>query len=82
MNRLILPAVCLFAAVFTHVSRAGLPPGIKDTQDPNDKPMPPAEALKKLALPEGFHATLFAGEPDVMQPPSSRSGDSPKGSCS
>ncbi|MEY4271736.1 MAG: hypothetical protein RL250_602 [Verrucomicrobiota bacterium] len=28
----------------------------------------PAEALAKLHLPEGFQATLFAGEPDVRQP--------------
>jgi putative membrane-bound dehydrogenase-like protein len=29
---------------------------------------PPAEAPKRFALPEGFQATLFAGEPDVVQP--------------
>ncbi len=28
----------------------------------------PEEALTKLHLPEGFKATLFAGEPDVRQP--------------
>ncbi len=28
----------------------------------------PAEALTKLHLPEGFKATLFAGDPDVRQP--------------
>lgn len=33
-----------------------------------DKPLPPAEAAKKMTLPEGFHATHFAGEPDVVQP--------------
>jgi putative membrane-bound dehydrogenase-like protein len=33
-----------------------------------DKPVPPAEAPKKMTLPEGFRATLFAGEPDVVQP--------------
>lgn len=33
-----------------------------------DKPLPPAEAAKKMTLPEGFSATLFAGEPDVVQP--------------
>jgi putative membrane-bound dehydrogenase-like protein len=33
-----------------------------------DKPVPPAEAPKKFTLPEGFSATLFAGEPDVVQP--------------
>jgi putative membrane-bound dehydrogenase-like protein len=33
-----------------------------------DKPLSPEEAAKKMTLPEGFHATLFAGEPDVVQP--------------
>ncbi|MGE9268555.1 MAG: PVC-type heme-binding CxxCH protein [Verrucomicrobiales bacterium] len=32
------------------------------------EPIPPAEALKKLRLPEGFHATLFAAEPDIQNP--------------
>src|SRR5437773_7719237 len=35
---------------------------------PQDAPVPPAEAPKKMTLPEGFKATLFAGEPDVVQP--------------
>jgi len=33
-----------------------------------DKPVPAAEAPKKMTLPDGFRATLFAGEPDVVQP--------------
>jgi putative membrane-bound dehydrogenase-like protein len=33
-----------------------------------DKPLPPAEAAARMTLPEGFRATLFAGEPDVVQP--------------
>src|SRR5437868_7094803 len=33
-----------------------------------DKPVPPGEAAGKMTLPEGFHATLFAGEPAVVQP--------------
>ncbi len=33
-----------------------------------DKPLPPLEAAKKMTLPKGFHARLFAGEPDVVQP--------------
>src|SRR6266446_1023581 len=33
-----------------------------------DKPLPPAEAPRHMTLPEGFRATLFAGEPDVVQP--------------
>jgi putative membrane-bound dehydrogenase-like protein len=33
-----------------------------------DKPVPPGEAPARMTLPEGFRATLFAGEPDVVQP--------------
>jgi putative membrane-bound dehydrogenase-like protein len=30
--------------------------------------LPPEQAAKEMGLPPGFAATLFAGEPDVMQP--------------
>jgi putative membrane-bound dehydrogenase-like protein len=33
-----------------------------------DRPLPPAEAAARMTLPAGFRATLFAGEPDVVQP--------------
>ena len=33
-----------------------------------DAPVPPQEAAGRMKLPEGFQATLFAGEPDVVQP--------------
>src|SRR6516162_9898354 len=33
-----------------------------------DKPLSPQEAPGKMTLPAGFRATLFAGEPDVVQP--------------
>src|SRR5882672_9667794 len=33
-----------------------------------DAPLPPADAPKHMTLPPGFRATLFAGEPDVVQP--------------
>lgn len=31
-------------------------------------PLPARVAVQKMTLPEGFKATLFAGEPDVVQP--------------
>jgi putative membrane-bound dehydrogenase-like protein len=31
-------------------------------------PLPPEEAVKAMKLPEGFRATLFAAEPEVVQP--------------
>src|SRR5688572_3166784 len=44
------------------------PAGTKNTEDPKNVPLPPGEALKRISLPEGFTATLFAAEPDVAQP--------------
>ncbi len=35
---------------------------------PGDKPIPPKEAPGKMTVPEGFKVTLFAGEPDIVQP--------------
>jgi putative membrane-bound dehydrogenase-like protein len=31
-------------------------------------PLPPDEAARTMVVPEGFKVTLFAGEPDVLQP--------------
>lgn len=31
-------------------------------------PIPPAEAPAHMTVPPGFHVSLFAGEPDVVQP--------------
>src|SRR6202521_4421356 len=33
-----------------------------------DEPLPPRAAAMKMTLPDGFKATLFAGEPDLVQP--------------
>ncbi|HEV8058353.1 MAG TPA: PVC-type heme-binding CxxCH protein [Gemmataceae bacterium] len=33
-----------------------------------DEPLPPKVAPGRMTLPEGFQATLFVGEPDVVQP--------------
>ena len=33
-----------------------------------DQPLPPREAAARMTLPPGFKTTLFAGEPDVVQP--------------
>ena len=33
-----------------------------------DAPLSPVEAARTMQVPEGFHVTLFAGEPDVKQP--------------
>ncbi len=33
-----------------------------------DRPLPPEEAARTMIVPDGFHVSLFAGEPDVKQP--------------
>jgi putative membrane-bound dehydrogenase-like protein len=43
-------------------------PEIYNTQPETIPLLQPEEALKRMRLPPGFHATLFAGEPDVRQP--------------
>ncbi|HSH15302.1 MAG TPA: PVC-type heme-binding CxxCH protein, partial [Verrucomicrobiae bacterium] len=57
-------------------------PEFPDALDPKQKPLPPEppadevkftqlspeEAAREMTLPPGFSATLFAGEPDVVQP--------------
>ena len=39
-----------------------------NTQAPGQEPLSPEAAAAAMRLPEGFSATLFAGEPDVRQP--------------
>ena len=51
--RCLLPLILLFAPLNTRAA---------------DLPVPAKEAAAKMTLPKGFHATLFAGEPDVVQP--------------
>ncbi len=44
-----------------------LPPGSGQGDDA-EAPLPPEEAARTMQVPDGFHVTLFAGEPDVRQP--------------
>ena len=61
-------SVCLLPFAFCLSLPAQLPPGVTDSQKAGDLPTSPAESLKKLTLPPGFRAQLFAAEPQVMQP--------------
>ncbi|MFT5130211.1 MAG: putative membrane-bound dehydrogenase-like protein [Rhodothermales bacterium] len=45
-----------------------LPKGITNSQNPADKTISPAESLARITVPDGFKVTLFAAEPNVMQP--------------
>src|SRR4051794_32325275 len=42
--------------------------GHQPTLNTGPAPLPAAEAAKHMTLPDGFTATLFAAEPDVVQP--------------
>lgn len=53
----------LLRAVFTIVLAFVVAPTFAQ-----DRPLPPADTPARITLPEGFRATLFAGEPDVAQP--------------
>jgi putative membrane-bound dehydrogenase-like protein len=65
-------AVFLLLGVFVGAAltaeQEGLPPGIKNTQNPKDIPPSPEEAVRLFHPDRGFHVTLFAGEPSVRQP--------------
>ena len=40
----------------------------KGADEPSNKPMPGQRAAETMQLPEGFRATCFASEPDVVEP--------------
>lgn len=45
-----------------------LPEGVVNTQNPEHRSLSPEESLARITVPEGFHVTLFAGEPDIRRP--------------
>ena len=56
-------------ALLVFASSAVLPQlGLGQTQPEIANPLPPVEAARTMAVPDGFQVTLFAGEPDVKQP--------------
>jgi putative membrane-bound dehydrogenase-like protein len=36
--------------------------------EPAPRPLPPDKAAQAMIVPDGFHVTLFAAEPDIVQP--------------
>jgi putative membrane-bound dehydrogenase-like protein len=78
MARRILPlaVVLVVVALVTVWDRCflpqGSPPGRAAAAEPKpaekSAPLPPKVAPKHMTLPDGFKVTLFAGEPDVVQP--------------
>ena len=68
MIRQILTLTLSLGGAALHGAGNGDFPAIYNTQEETIKPLTPAAAVAELRLPEGFEATLFAGEPDVHQP--------------
>ena len=65
------PKLILFFATAVGLEQACLGddfPKPVNTQAPGEHPPAPREMLDLFELPDGFHVTLFAGEPDVRQP--------------
>lgn len=61
------PIATLFSTLFAVTISSGFPT-VYNSEPQNPSPIPAEEALKKLKLPEGFKATLFASEPEVQNP--------------
>lgn len=50
----------------SHLAPAAEP--LPKNYNPALAPLPPDEAARTMVVPDGFKVTLFAGEPDVLQP--------------
>lgn len=59
--------IVITALLLASASAQEFPPPV-NTQAAGEHPPTPQEMLHYFELPEGFHVTLFAGEPDVRQP--------------
>ena len=68
-QRLLFPALLLAGLGAPGALEADdLPAGVKNSQNPADISLSPQESLKRITVPDGFHVTLFAGEPDLRRP--------------
>ncbi|MEC7565184.1 MAG: PVC-type heme-binding CxxCH protein [Planctomycetota bacterium] len=67
LRRVIL--LCLLGLLHPVPAHADdLPMGVTNTQNESDVSLTPQESLERITVPEGFHVTLFAGEPDLRRP--------------
>ena len=62
------PIYLLLLALFASSALAEEPVEVFNTEPDPRKLSTPQESLASLKLPDGFHATLFAHEPDVQNP--------------
>src|SRR6516162_137717 len=66
-----LPRILLAAAlllVFQSVSFAQKEHGFDNTKASGQPYLDPEESLKRMKVPPGFEVTLFAAEPDIINP--------------
>src|SRR5262249_57660661 len=68
MRRFVLTGLLFACISLAPAQDEGLPPGVKNTQDPRDVPPTPREAVRRFKAPDGFNVTLFAAEPQACQP--------------
>ena len=74
LERAVCLAILALVPVSSELHGASLPalsgefPKVFNTQEETIPLLPPAEAVTRMQLPQGFHVSLFAGEPDVQQP--------------
>ena len=69
VRRDLLPALALLGIIGFGVPRAArAAEGAPRPARTASAPLAPSEAPKRMTVPEGFKVTLFAGEPDVVQP--------------
>jgi putative membrane-bound dehydrogenase-like protein len=64
-------SICWFLVVILVTSALGAAEdaeNIRKNYNPATAPLPPIEAAATMVVPAGFRVTLFAGEPDVLQP--------------
>ena len=64
----ILAAIVLLVLSYWSAQADDLPPRVVNTQNPKDVSLSPQESLARIKVPDGFHVTLFAGEPDLRRP--------------
>ena len=69
VRRDLLPALALLGIIGFGVPRAArAAEGAPQAGATASAPLAPSEAPKRMTVPEGFKVTLFAAEPDVVQP--------------
>ena len=68
MTVIVVFLFCSLAACFLQADEANPGKPVYNSQAPGEHPPTPEESVRAFGLPEGFRATLFAGEPDINQP--------------